>query len=70
VAKQLATKNAAELKGIVSGVSKEAVAASDDSVSSIIENVEDGLVVVGSEIVKGVEVAVKAVEQHPELIAE
>lgn len=70
VVKQLSTKNAADIKSIVNGVAKETVAASDDSISTIIQNVEDGAIVIGKEIVKGAEAVVDAVEKHPELIAE
>jgi hypothetical protein len=51
-------------------VAKETVAASDDSISTIIQNAEDGAKVIGNEIVKGAEAVVDAVEKHPELIAE
>jgi hypothetical protein len=70
VAKQITTKNAADIKGIVNGVAKEAVAASDDSIAEIIENIEDGAIAIGNEIVKGAEAVVEAVEKHPELLVE
>lgn len=70
VAKTVATKNAADIKTIVNGVAKETVAASDDSFSTIVSNIEDGAKVIGGEIVKGAEAVVDAVEKHPELIAE
>jgi hypothetical protein len=54
----------------VNGVAQQTVAASDDSVPTIIQNVEDGAKVVGNEVVKGAEAVVDAVEKHPELLAE
>lgn len=51
-------------------MAQQTVAASDDSISTIIQNVEDGAKVIGNEIMKGAEAVVVAVEKHPELIAE
>ena len=66
----MTTNNAAELKTIVNGVAKQGVAATDDSISDIIENIEDGAKVIGEEIMKGGETVIDAVQKHPELIAE
>ena len=68
--KTITSKNAAEIKNIINGVAKETVAATDDDASTILENIKDGVKVIGSEIVEGAEAVVEAVEKHPELIAE
>lgn len=70
VATAISKNNAGEIKSIVSGVSKEAVAATGDSFSDIVENIEDGIEVVAGEVMKGIVAAGEAIEQHPELIIE
>jgi hypothetical protein len=49
---------------------KEAVSATDEPVPHLFEKVQDGLNDVATEVLKGAESMVRAVEQHPELIAE
>jgi hypothetical protein len=46
------------------------VSATDEGVPSLLDKVQDGLQDVATEVMKGAESAVEAVEQHPELIAE
>jgi hypothetical protein len=46
------------------------VSATDEGVPSLLDKVQDGLQDVTTEVMKGAESAVEAVEQHPELIAE
>jgi hypothetical protein len=70
VVSQLGKKNATDLQTIVNGVSKEAVAATDDSISGVIENIGDGIEVIADEVMKGLAVAGEAIEEHPELILE
>ena len=70
IASKITAKSAADIKSIVNGVAKETVAASDDSIGTIIQNLGDGAEAIGSEIVKGAVAVVEAVERHPELIAE
>lgn len=73
IAKDLATKNAADLKVIEKGLSQEVVAETKDGVPSLAEIGEaivDGVEVVAEEVVEGAEIAIDAVKAHPELIAE
>ena len=70
VVTQVAKSNAGDLKEIESNVAKEAVSATDEGVPSLLDKMQDGLQDVKTEMVKGAESAVEAVEQHPELIAE
>ncbi|KAG9244216.1 hypothetical protein BJ878DRAFT_80794 [Calycina marina] len=70
IGSRLVAKNSAEIKSIVNGVAKEALAATDDNSSTMLENIEDGVVAVGSQIVHGAVAVVEAVEKHPELLAE
>ena len=67
---QVAKSNAGDLKTIESSVVKEAVSATDEPVPNLLNKVEDGLNDVATELEKGSESTVQAVEQHPELIAE
>ena len=67
---QVATSTAGDLKVIESSVVKEAVSATDENVPSLLDKVQDGIADVASEVMKGTESAVEAIEQHPEIIAE
>lgn len=73
IAKDIGKKTAGDLKNIEKGLSQEVAHETKEgfpSLSEIGEAIVDGVEVVGEEIVEGAEVAVKAVEAHPELIAE
>jgi hypothetical protein len=66
-------KSAADLKVIEKGLTQEVVAETKDGMpclSEIGEAIVDGVEVVAEEVVEGAEVAIAAVEAHPELIAE
>lgn len=70
VASQVQKNNSADLKNIVSNVSKEAVAAKAEDNTTFAEKVEEGIKEVAKDAVIGAESAGKEVEAHPELIAE
>ena len=70
VASQVQKSNAADLKNIVSNVSKEAVAAKAEDHTTLVEKVEEGSKEVAKDVVIGAESAGKEIEAHPELIAE
>lgn len=70
VVTQVAKSSAGDLKTIESSVVKEAVTATDKDAPSLLDKVQDGMMDVASEVVKGAESAVEAVEQHPEVIVE
>jgi gas vesicle protein len=70
VVTQVAKSNSGDLKTIESSVVKEAVSATKENAPNLRDKVQDGVSDVATEVVKGAQSAVKAVEQHPELIAE
>lgn len=70
VVSSLGAAATAEFKTLESGIAQEAVSATDDDVSNIIQKVEGAVEVVVEEVVNGAEHVVETVKQHPELIAE
>ena len=58
------------LKTLEGGVVKEVASATDEPAPTLLDKIQDSLVDVATEVAKGAETAVGAVEQHPELIAE
>ncbi|KAH6703223.1 hypothetical protein BKA61DRAFT_661094 [Leptodontidium sp. MPI-SDFR-AT-0119] len=70
VVSSLGAAATAEFKTLESSIAQEAVSATDDDVSNIIQKVEGAVEVVVEEVVNGAEHVVETVKQHPELIAE
>jgi hypothetical protein len=70
VASQVQKSNSADLKNIVSSVSKEAAAVKSEDKTTLVEKVEEGSKDVEKDVIAGAESAGKEIEAHPELIAE